>query len=106
QLGIEQQDLPGDLFPRRERGILLANPEIAAQILEQREERNRFSVSHCMSLVDGDSLRAAALGELVTEAALAYAWVSDDSHDLRIARHRPAECGLEASRLLVTAHET
>jgi hypothetical protein len=50
---------------RGENGILLANPEIAAQVLEERQERNRLSVGNGMTLEDGDPLRAAAFSELI-----------------------------------------
>src|SRR5262249_27253013 len=99
------QDLAGDLFARGECRILWTNPEIAAQVLQEREKRNRFSVSHRVSFVDGDPPRTARLGELIAEPALAYARISHDSDDLRVTRRGPAECRLEAGRLVVASHE-
>jgi hypothetical protein len=57
-----------------------------------------------MSFVDGDPLRAAALAELVTEAALAQARLADDADYLRTTASRPGKRGLQSRHFVLAAN--
>src|SRR4029434_3991805 len=78
----------------RVRGVLLADREVPAQELQHREVRDHLPVRRTVRRVDRDPARAAALAELVAEAALADARLGHDAHDLGVARRRPCPRGL------------
>ncbi len=65
----------------------------------------RLPVGDAVRLVDGDLPRAAALGELVAEAALARSRLGDHADDLRVPRDRPLERRLESGHLALAADE-
>jgi hypothetical protein len=62
-------------------------------------------VRRTVRLLDRDPARAAALDELVAEAALADARLGHDANDLRIARRRPCQRGLQRRGLLLPPDE-
>ncbi len=57
------------------------------------------------ALVDGDLPRAAALGELVAEPALAGPGFGDHADDLRVPRDRLLERRLQSGHLALAADE-
>src|SRR5262249_21158723 len=102
---VEQHHPPGDLVARRSRRVVLGNAEVDAEELENRKPRYGLAVGDPVRCVDRDSPRAAALGELEAEAALAEAREGDAADDLTVAFDRPRERRLECGHLIGTANE-
>ena len=98
EVGIEQQQPAGDLLARDPLGVAVLDPEVPAQHLQHRQERDRLAVRLTLGLVDLDPARPASLRELVAEAALADARLGDH------ADHRPTPLLGPLERLLEDLH--
>src|SRR5439155_12406141 len=74
---LQQQEPARDLLARATIGVVLLNPEVGAQALQNRKQRDRLAVCLALGLIDRDLAAAAELGGLVAEAALADPGLAD-----------------------------
>src|SRR6266542_3806315 len=102
---VEQKHPPRDLLARGLVAVLLGNSENGTQQLQDRVEGDELRVRQPVRLVDYDSARPAALGELVAKAALAGPRFGHHADDLRIPRNRLVERCLKSGHLAVTPDE-
>jgi hypothetical protein len=102
---VEEQQPSCDLLAGGLVAVLLRDPVEGAEELEDRKEGDELSVRDPVSLADRDAVRAAGLRELVADAALPDARLSDHAHHLARARKRAREGRLERRELLRPADE-
>src|SRR5207253_2292387 len=97
--------LAGDPLACSLLGIVLAYVEVGPQQLEHGQQRDRLGVGLAGDLVDGDSLCAVALGELVAQPALADPGLAHDPDYLSLTAYGSLERRLEQPELLLAPHE-
>ena len=85
--------------------VALVDAEVGTEDLQDRQEREVLAVRHGAALEHGEPVRAAALGELEAEAALAGARLGDDADHLAVAGLRLRERRLERAQVRVAADE-
>ncbi len=105
EVGIEQQRPPGDPFAGRPRRFALADPEVGAQHLQHRHERDRLAVGLSLRLEDLELGLAAALRELVAEPALAGTGFGGDPDRAALAGLRSRQRRLQRVHLLAATDE-
>ena len=79
---IQQQETAGDPLASLAFAGVRLDPEVGAQHLQHRHQRNRLPVGLALRLDDLDPLGSAAVGELAAQPALAHPGVGDDPDDL------------------------
>ena len=101
---VHQQQPAGDLLAREPGVVVLADPEVAAQHLDHRQQRDAPAVRDAAALGDVDVAGAAPVRELAAQPALADARIRHDAHHLAAAA-RALVRGFERLELSVAADE-
>ena len=103
--GVQQQQHTGDLLARGAVVVGRGDAEAAAEHLEHGAQRDGAAVGEPVRLQHLEALRAAALDELVAEAALARARLRHDADHLAAPRGGALEGGVELGALGVAPDE-
>ena len=102
---VQQQEGSGYLGPRLIRRIRLPDPEVAAEQLEDGEERDRPCMHEAVRLVHLGAPCATPLHELEAEAALSDAGVRHDPDDLPLPLDGAGKGGVESGDLVGSTDE-